>query len=202
MIAFMLAVLFLVGTPGPGVLSTAGVGAGYGFNAGLRYVAGLFVGNNLVTLAVITGLAAIVLSVPAIRIALFSISLLYLLWLAARIAFAGSKLAFISQKSPPGFINGLLLQIINPKVYVVGTALFSGFPFMPESLALEAGLKLVMLNVIWVPIHLVWLWAGAVLHRLDLAPRTHFLINLAMASAMLAVVGIAAWSTFIGMAGG
>ena len=62
MIAFTLSVFLLLITPGPGVLSTAGVGAAFGFRAGLRYVAGLCLGTNLVALIVVSGLAAIVLA--------------------------------------------------------------------------------------------------------------------------------------------
>ncbi|HEC70944.1 MAG TPA: LysE family translocator, partial [Roseobacter sp.] len=40
MLQFALAVFFLIVTPGPGVLSTAGVGAAFGFRAGLAYVVG------------------------------------------------------------------------------------------------------------------------------------------------------------------
>ena len=58
MLLFLLAVFFLLATPGPGVLSTAGVGAAYGRAAGHRYVAGLCLGTNLVALAVVSGVAA------------------------------------------------------------------------------------------------------------------------------------------------
>ena len=95
MLTFALAVFLLIITPGPGVLSTAGVGAAYGFQPGLRYVMGLFIGTNLVGLAVISGLAAIVFSVPVVRGVLMAASLAYLVYLAGRIALAGSKLAFI-----------------------------------------------------------------------------------------------------------
>lgn len=200
MLTFALAVFFLIVTPGPGVLSTAGVGSGYGFGAGLRYVAGLFAGTNLVALAVVTGFAALLLSVGWIRMALLAVSTAYLLYLAAKIAFAGSRIAFIHAERPPGFGGGLALQIVNPKAYVVNTALMTGFPFLPSSLAWELVLKFAIMNVIWVPIHLAWLYAGTVLHRLDLSPRTHFAINVAMALAMLAVVALAAWSTLSGPA--
>mgnify|MGYP001824687630 FL=1 len=59
MISFVLAVLFLLITPGPGVLSLAGVGAAYGYRAGARYMVGLFLGTNLVCLMVITAHAAL-----------------------------------------------------------------------------------------------------------------------------------------------
>ncbi|QDC11321.1 LysE family translocator [Oceanicola sp. D3] len=197
MLTFFAAVFFLIITPGPGVLTTAGVGSGFGFKPGLRYVTGLFIGNNLVGLAVITGLAAVVLSVPAIRIVLTVASVAYLCYLAAKIAFAGSKIAFIEAKSAPGIMNGVLLQTINPKAYAVNTALFAGFPFLPESLVWETVLKVLILNAVWIPIHLGWLWAGATLHRLNLPESAHRKINYAMAASLLAVVALALYASFL-----
>lgn len=198
MLTFALAVLFLIITPGPGVLSTAGVGSAYGFRPGLAYVAGLFIGTNLVALAVISGLAAILLAEPVIRSILMAASILYLLYLAARIALAGSRIAFIEARRAPGIGAGILLQAINPKAYAVNTTLFMGFPFAPENLAFETLSKLVIVAAIWVPIHLGWLWAGVALHRLDLSDATHRRINLAMAAAMLAVVALAAFAALRG----
>ena len=194
MLTFAAAVFFLIITPGPGVLSTAGVGSGFGFSAGLRYVLGLFFGSNLVAVLVVSGLAAAVLAVPMLRVVLLYASAAYLFYLAMRIAFAGSKVAFIERSQPPGIGGGVLLQVINPKAYAVSTALFSGFAFLPEAAALEVALKFLILNLIWVPIHLGWLWAGVSLHRLDLSDRAQFAINMVMALSMLAVVALAALS--------
>ncbi|MAL78819.1 MAG: lysine transporter LysE [Sneathiella sp.] len=194
MITFFLAVFFLIITPGPGVLSTAGVGSAFGRQAGLRYVTGLFIGNNIVVLAVISGLAAIVFSVPVIRNILLGLSILYLLYLAFRIATAGAKIAFIESSHQPGLFSGITLQFINPKAYAVNTALFTGFPFMPDALAMETLFKFLLLNAIWIPVHLLWLGAGIMIKRLELAPHIQFRINLLMALAMLAVVALALFS--------
>ena len=191
MLEFALAVVFLIITPGPGVLSAAGVGAGFGYRAGFAYLAGLWMGNNLVTAIVISGVAAAALALPWLRAVRLWGSAAYLLWLAAKIAFAGAKIAFIHSERAPGFWNGLALQPINPKAYAVNTALFSGFAFMPDALMAETAIKLVVVNVIWLPIHLAWLWAGVSLRRLNLAPGTQRAINMGMAAAMLAVVAIA-----------
>ncbi|WP_288901268.1 LysE family transporter [uncultured Sneathiella sp.] len=196
MISFFLAVFFLVITPGPGVLSTAGVGSAFGRAAGLRYVTGLFVGNNLVALAVVSGLAAIVLAVPVVRNILLVLSLVYLLYLAFRIATAGAKIAFIESAREPGIFAGIALQLINPKAYAVNTTLFTGFPFFADTLAWETILKFALLNVIWVPVHLLWLTAGIMIKRLELSPRIQFRINLMMALAMLAVVALALFANF------
>jgi len=193
MLLFLSSVFLLIITPGPGVLSTAGIGSGFGFRAGLAYVSGLWLGNNLVALAVVSGLAAILFSIPWLRTVLLLASSAYLLYMAAKIAFSGSKIAFIRADVPPGFMGGLMLQGINPKAYVVHTTLFSGFAFMPENLTAEILIKFVIMNIVWIPIHLAWLWAGVALNRLDLPAGKQRLINYFMAFAMLAVVAIALW---------
>ena len=91
MLAFAFAVFLLIITPGPGVLSLAGVGTAYGWTHGIRYLTGLWIGNNLVSLAVISGLAALVLANPVIRTILLFASAAYLIYLAARVAFAGAR---------------------------------------------------------------------------------------------------------------
>ncbi|WP_339633431.1 LysE family transporter [uncultured Sneathiella sp.] len=196
MITFAFAILFLIITPGPGVLSTAGVGSAFGRPAGIRYVTGLCIGNNLVALAVVSGLAAIVLAVPMVRNILFALSALYLLYLAFRIATAGAKIAFIESSREPGIWAGITLQLINPKAYAVNTAIFSGFPFMQDTLVIETVLKFAILNAIWIPIHLLWLAAGILIKRLELAPHIQFRINLLMAGAMLLVVALAVYAQF------
>ena len=192
MITFALAVLFLVGTPGPGVLSLAGVGAAYGYRDGVRYMIGLFFGNLAVALAVLTGLSAVLLAVPALRTTLAIASALYLLYLAYKIAFAGARVAFVERPAPPGITGGLTLQAINPKAYAVSTAIFANFAFLPENPVAEAAIKLLIFNVLWIIIHTIWLWVGVTIRKLDLPERTQRGINIVMALAMLGVVVLAA----------
>jgi threonine/homoserine/homoserine lactone efflux protein len=187
MLTFALAVFLLIITPGPGVLSTAGVGAAFGWRQGLYYVAGLCAGTNAVALAVISGLAAVILAEPLIRHILIVASAAYLGYLALRIALAGAKIAFI-QTAAPGFMAGLMLQFINPKAYAVNTTFFSSFAFYPDNFVLETGLKLIIMNLIWIPLHLLWLYAGVKINHLDLSPLMQRRINLAMAACLVAVV--------------
>lgn len=191
--AFASAVFFLIITPGPGVLSAAGVGAGYGFAPGARYIGGLWFGNLMVGLIVISGLWTLLLAIPGLRLVLGVASLCYLGYLALRIATAGSEIRFVGAASAPGFGAGTLLQFINPKAYAVNTFLFSNFAFYPSSYSTEVAIKLAIFNAIWIPIHFAWLAAGIALHRLELAPARQRAINYAMAASLMAVVLIAAW---------
>lgn len=194
MLLFITATFGLIITPGPGVLSTAGVGAAYDFRAGTRYIAGLCAGTNIANALVISGLAAILLSEPALRVVLFWASAAYLLYIAAKIALAGSRIAFIHPERPPGFVGGLILNALNPKAYVVASTLFNGFNFAPDDFLFETTTKLLLYNLIWVPIHVLWLFAGVRLHALNLPRRTQRAINMLMAVAMIAVVVLAAWA--------
>ncbi|MGH1359448.1 MAG: LysE family translocator [Burkholderiaceae bacterium] len=194
MLTFAVAVFFLLITPGPGVLSTAGVGSGFGYRAGLKYLIGLFIGTNLVALAVVSGMAAVALSIPVLRIVLLVASASYLVYLALRIALSGANVAFIAARKAPGVFNGVIVQTINPKAYAVNTALFTGFAFWPDSLLIETLIKFAVINIIWIPIHLLWLAAGVSLRKLALSGKMQFAINLVMAGSMLIVVGLAAWS--------
>ncbi len=196
MLTFAITVFLLIVTPGPGVLSTAGFGASYGYKKSLRYVFGLFLGTNLVFLAVATGLIAILLSIPSLRIFLLILSTFYLFYLASKIALAGSNIAFIKAKSPPGIISGVLLQAINPKAYVVNTTLVSGFAFYQSSFAIELVIKFFIMNSIWIPLHLLWLYVGTVLHELNLSIKNQRIINLMMSLSMVLVVVISILYSF------
>ena len=196
MLTFAITVFLLIVTPGPGVLSTAGFGAAYGYKKSLRYVFGLFLGTNLVFLAVATGLIAILLSIPSLRIFLLILSTCYLFYLASKIALAGSSIAFIKAKSPPGIISGVLLQAINPKAYVVNTTLVSGFAFYQSSFCIEFVIKFFIMNSIWIPLHLLWLYIGTVLHELNLSIKSQRFINLMMSLSMVLVVVISILYSF------
>ena len=191
MISFFFATLFLLITPGPGVLSVAGVGSRFGFRAGWSYLWGLWAGNFIVGVAVASGLAAIVFSVDYLREVLLFASACYLVFLAAKIALSGHEVAFIVSLKAPKFFSGVTLQVINPKAYAVNTTLFTGFAFMPGDLFYETVIKFAILNALWIPIHFAWLGAGVMLIRLALSAKVQRGINIFMGLAMLAVALLA-----------
>ena len=191
--SFAVAVFLLTITPGPAVLTLAGVGSAFGWRHGLFFLSGLLVGVHLVCFAVISGLAALVMADPVVRIILLLASSAYLIYLALKIVLAGTKIGFIHMVAP-GFITGVMLHLVNPKVYAVNTMLFSSFAFYPDNFAIETGLKLLINNAMWIPIHLLWLYAGVRVSQLNLPAQNHKMINLVMAGCLLEVVGPSVWS--------
>ena len=190
MLVFATVSFLMFATPGPGVLSLAGVGAAFGWRQGLLYMTGLFLGHVIVSVAVITGLAAILLAEPVVRTILLFLSAAYLGYLAFRIAFAGSKISFIEMINAPGFMTGMTLQFINPKAYAVHTTFFTGFAFYPDSFTIEISLKFLIMNFIWIILHLAWLYAGCKINELNVSATAQKWLNLLMAASLCVVVGL------------
>ena len=188
MLIFVAAAILLIITPGPGVLSLAGVGSAFGFRAGLKYFIGLFVGNNLVGVFVISGVGALVLADPVTRTVLLVLSSIYLIYLASTIALSGSNIGFKGYTHKPGIKSGVLLQIINPKAYVVNSTMYSGFLLFENAYFLEVIIKVLIVNTIWIPVHFLWLYIGVFIKRLDLSLSSQRTINYFMAIAMVLVV--------------
>ena len=188
LVLFTVAVFFLLITPGPGVLSTAGVGSTYGFRLGIKYVTGLFRGTNIVALIVISGLASVIFSYPTVRTFLLLFSSSFFLYLSLKIMLKGSKLHFIKSQNIPGIKLGILLQLINPKAYFVNLTFFSGFDFYSSNFLIEILLKLFISNSIWIPIHFIWLYAGASIYELSLSTNTKNIIRYIMGISLILVV--------------
>ena len=187
MVTFALAVFFMIATPGPAVLALAGVGAAFSFKDGLRFLIGLTIGYLLVWALVITGLASVVFSVSYMRTIFLIISSGYLIYLSFKIMMKGSKIAFIRPENLPNLFDGIILQLVNPKAYAFHSILFSGFVIFPNDIILETIWKFIIMNAIWIPLHLVWLFMGASIKKINLNPYIQRKINLVMGLSLFLV---------------
>ena len=74
MFSYVLAVIALTAIPGPGLLTIFGIGSAFGYRAGIRFTLGVYLGANLTTLIVFSGLSALFTGFPALRNILFLFS--------------------------------------------------------------------------------------------------------------------------------
>ena len=72
----------------------------------------------------------------------------------------------------------------------------SGFAFYQSSFAVELVIKFFIMNSIWIPLHLLWLYVGTVLHELNLSIKNQRIINLMMSLSMVLVVVISILYSF------
>ena len=192
MIAYIIISFLMMVTPGPGVLSLAGVGAGFGWRVGMRYLIGLFFGTNGVALLVVLGFKQFLFEIEGVELTFLFLSLSYLSFLSWRIATSDNKTGFKQSLKAPKLYEGIFLQFVNPKAYVVQGHLFVVLSLGINSYNAEIITKFIIVNSIWIPIHLLWLWLGISLKKWSLASKRQTFVNRAMGLALFAVVILSA----------
>ena len=180
-------------TPGPGVLSLAGVGAGFGWKVGMMYLIGLFLGTNGVALLVVLGFKKFLFEIDGVEITFLLLSLSYLSFLSWRIATSDNKTGFKQSLKAPRLYEGIFLQFVNPKAYVVQGHLFVVLSIGMASFNTEIIVKFIIVNSIWIPIHLLWLWLGISLKKWSLSVNKQIWVNRGMGLALFAVVVLSAF---------
>ena len=109
----------MAGTPGPNNTMVTASGANYGFRRTLPVAAGMGIGVAVIIFAVAAAGGAVIAQ-PGVHLVLKWVGIAYLIWLAWRIAKAPVGLSAKSRRSRPfTFVEGALLQLVNPKLWVM-----------------------------------------------------------------------------------
>ncbi len=189
---FLLAGLALTGSPGPANLSLAAMGAAFGARRSLAYQGGAVFGMLVIMTATASGLAALLLALPAVREVAVALAAAYILWLAWKIASAPPRAAAaVSAARPPSFLGGCLLQLANPKAYAAMAALFSGFVLQADAPVADALWKIGLLLAVIALVTTAWLHLGTLLGRLARRPALDRAIKLAFAVSLVAATALA-----------
>jgi threonine/homoserine/homoserine lactone efflux protein len=125
---FALIALATVGTftPGPNTALSATLAANYGLRRALPFVCAVPVGWGVLLILNAAGLGVMVLGFPPLRWGLLAAGVLYLLWLAWRLA-ATQRLSEAAQGPIVGFKQGVMLQFINIKAWFLALSVVSGW---------------------------------------------------------------------------
>jgi threonine/homoserine/homoserine lactone efflux protein len=113
----------MCGTPGPNNTMVAASGANYGFRRTLPFMSGVALGVAVI-ITVVTAIGSPIVKDPTVQEALKWAGLLYLLWLAWKIASARPAGTATSdeestRRKPLTLLNGGLFQFVNAKLWVM-----------------------------------------------------------------------------------
>ncbi len=103
-------------TPGPNNIMSMSNAGRLGFKKSLPFNMGIWVGFSLVMLGCTFFCNTLSGIIPKIKLPMLIIGSLYMLWLAWRTFRSSSEIK--EDHSRSGFISGLLLQFVNPKIYI------------------------------------------------------------------------------------
>ena len=142
-IGFLIAVAIVELTPGPNMGWLAALTLREGKKPAFAAVAGIATGLSLQLVAAVTGLTALITSVPAVHQLLHWAGVAFMLWLAWDAWKDGGSVALASVGQERGFRRGLIANVLNPKAlafYVLLINQFvrtdSGVPVWAQSLIL------------------------------------------------------------------
>lgn len=161
-------------------------GANFGLRASLPHWFGIITGTFFVFVSVGFGLTALLALYPQAGLILKVAGLLYLLYLAYRIATA-SGFSERQAGKPLTFLEAVLIQALNVKLIGVAAGVFLNYPLI-ESAAANTLLVASAAALVNGPCVGTWCLFGAQLKRFLMGPRARLTFNLFLA--LLIVVSL------------
>ncbi|KZN59270.1 hypothetical protein N473_03685 [Pseudoalteromonas luteoviolacea CPMOR-1] len=178
----------LLGSPGPAPLALAAVGASSGVKKGMPFLLGILSGLLVAIVASATGLGALLLGFPQLTHLLQVAALLYLLYVAYKIATNKSALSSTGDKSV-GFMDGFILNLFNPKAYAACIAIFANVALPFESQVQASVVAASILFAVAIVADALWLYFGGVLHRVVKTSQQLRYLRLFFASLLVLLLG-------------
>ena len=114
-------------TPGPNTTVSTAMAANFGLRRAMQFVCAVPVGWGLLFSLCAAGLGAMVLAVPVLRLAIQGLGMAYLLWLAFKLATTKSLAQADAAVLNVGFGQGVLLQFVNIKAWMLALTVVGGW---------------------------------------------------------------------------
>lgn len=173
-------------TPGPNNLMLMASGANYGFRQTVPHMLGVSIGHSFMVTMVGLVLLRIFETYPVLNTALTVIAVIYMTWLAWKIAMAVPPEARQVTGKPFTFLQAAAFQWVNPKAWVMAITAITAYA--PQSWSALSGSLLVagvflMTNL---PSITVWAVLGVQVRRFLGTARRLRVFNVTMAVLLLA----------------
>lgn len=157
-------------------------GAAVGLRRSVPHIAGVTIGFGLMLLVLAFGSGSVFASYPALHSWLRIVGALYLLYLAWRIAGAGSPTLSGRDQRPLTFLEAALFQWANPKAWTLALGSIAAFTPVGKPLGSELALIIGVFVVMTIAALVTWCLFGVAVARFLKSPRALRGFNLTMAA--------------------
>lgn len=171
-------------TPGPNNLMLMASGANFGFRRTMPHMLGIAGGVSLMALLVGLGLMALFEAVPLLSGILKVVSVVYLLWLAFKIATAAPIEARDARARPMTLMQAAAFQWVNPKAWAMCLSAIT--IYAPDRTLLSVAVVSGAFALVSLPAISVWAWLGTIIRQWLSSPRRLQVFNLTMAALLVA----------------
>ena len=166
-------------TPGPNNLMLLASGANYGFRKTLPHMLGIVIGLSSLILVVGGGLMALLDAYPVLKMGLSAASVIYLLWLAWKVASAAPLTGNDEKGAPMTFLQAAAFQWVNPKAWAMGLSAIT--LYAADTTLLSILVVAGIFAVISFPAISIWAWFGMVVRQWLTSHLRYRMFNIAMA---------------------
>jgi threonine/homoserine/homoserine lactone efflux protein len=171
-------------TPGPNNVMLMASGVNFGFRRTIPHMVGVALGHAFMVFLVGIGLMGAFIGYPPLQMALKVVSVLYMLWLAWKIATAVPPSGTKVEGRPLTFLQAAAFQWVNPKAWIMSLAAVAIYAPDQEFVAV-AWVALGFLSVGWLTT-VIWTAVGVSLRRLLTRPTWLRVFNYTMAALLVA----------------
>ena len=173
-------------SPGPNTTLSAALAANGGLRHAMRFVWAVPVGWSLLLLLCAAGVGALVVAAPVLRGGIKAVGVGYLLWLAWKLSGTATLGVAAGDKLQIGFIEGVALQFVNIKAWLLALTIVAGWIVGREDHLQRLALVLPVMMAFAFASNLTYAAAGALLRHWLAQGRRLLWFNRAMAAVLVA----------------
>jgi threonine/homoserine/homoserine lactone efflux protein len=174
-------------TPGPNNLMLMSSGANFGFRRSMPHMTGVILGFAFMIVLVGMGLMTVFETWPISHIILKTLSVIYLIYLAYKIAFSSSPTKNCDEGAKPlTFLQACAFQWVNPKAWSMALTAIS--VYSPDRTLFSIILIASIFAVANVPAGSLWTVLGQKISIILDVPRRLKIFNFTMAGCLLASI--------------
>ncbi|MFK7879814.1 LysE family translocator [Roseobacter sp.] len=189
--ALILFALVSSGTPGPNNLMLMASGANYGFARSLPHMLGISVGFSGMIVLVGAGLLQVFDTYPITALLLKTVSVVYLSYLAWKIATAAPIKKESRHGTPMTFLQAAAFQWINPKAWAMALTALS--VYAPSQTLVAFALVALVFGLVNLPAIAFWTLMGQQMARVLTNPLRLQIFNWSMAGLLMASLYPVLW---------
>lgn len=175
-------------TPGPNNVMLTTTGLNFGVRRGLPHLLGICVGFPVMLALIGLGFGTLFTRYPLLHEIIKVVGIVYLLYLAWRIAMTRGGMERIERSKPINFWQAAAFQWVNPKAWVMGISALAAFTSMDGNFFAQVAIICVTFSFLTFPCAGAWLVFGASLQRLLRDPKHLRVFNIAMALLLVASI--------------
>ena len=196
-VSFVLFGVIAAITPGPNNVMLTTTGLNFGVRRGVPHLLGICIGFPVMLALIGLGFGTLFQLYPILHEVIKIVGVIYLLYLAWKIATTRAGVSEIKQSKPINFWQAAAFQWVNPKAWIMGSSALAAYTSLDDNFFIQVLIICLTFVVITIPCAGIWLVFGAGLQHFLKDPGHLKIFNISMALLLIASILPVVWEIFL-----